>query len=103
MVISEAADFMDADLTADKTYYVVVAPRVGWSKARFSLHPVGADRLASQEVADWLKECALVENTDESRAWSKAHWADIQVRKGQYLPKWEEKFDKPILFATDGR
>jgi hypothetical protein len=103
MVVSEAADFMDAELVAGKTYYVVVAPRMGVWTARFSLRPVGAERLGTQEVADWLKECAPIENTDDSRAWAKEHWADIQEKKLKYLREWEAKADKPILSPADGR
>lgn len=103
MVVSEAADFMDAELMAGKTYYVVVAPRMGMWKARFSLRPVGAERLGTQQVGEWIKECALVENTDDSRAWAKTHWADIQDKKLKYLPEWEAKADKPALSPADGR
>jgi len=103
MVVSEAADFMDADLVAGKIYYVVVAPRMGVWKARFSLRPVGVDRRDSEEIAGWLKECVPVENTEESRAWAKEHWPDIQEKKMRYLTEWETKLDKPALLAEDGR
>lgn len=37
MVIGENADFMAAELSADRQYYALVTPRMGWWKARFSL------------------------------------------------------------------
>lgn len=40
MVVSEAADFMEANLTGGKTYYAMVTPRMGAWKARFSMYPV---------------------------------------------------------------
>lgn len=40
MVVSEAADFMEAELLGGKTYYAMVTPRMGAWKARFSMHPV---------------------------------------------------------------
>src|SRR5690348_12397408 len=46
MVIGENADFMNADLQAGKTYYVLVSPRMGAWKARFSLLPIHDDASA---------------------------------------------------------
>jgi len=46
MVVSEAADFMAAELEGGKTYYALVTPRMGAWKARFSLRPVTAGELA---------------------------------------------------------
>ncbi len=43
MVVSETADFMQGNLTAGKTYYALVTPRMGAWVARFSLWPVRAD------------------------------------------------------------
>ena len=40
MVIGESADFMEAKLLANKTYFVNVSPRMGVWKARFSLNPL---------------------------------------------------------------
>ena len=40
MVVSEAADFMEADLSARRTYYSIVTPRMGAWKARFSMWPI---------------------------------------------------------------
>jgi hypothetical protein len=101
MVISEAADFMGADLEAGKTYYALVTPRAGMWKARFSLRPVTlAD---AKELSGWSEDCAWIENTPESEAWAKRNWSDIQEKKTEYLPKWDAKSDKPMLRASDGR
>ncbi len=56
MVISEAADFMDAELEAGKVYYALVTPRMGVWKARFSLRPVHASELGGEEFKDWLDD-----------------------------------------------
>ena len=40
MVVSEAADFLAADLEGGKIYFVLVSPRMGMWRARFSLLPI---------------------------------------------------------------
>jgi hypothetical protein len=101
MVVSEAADFMGAELEAGKTYYALVTPRPGWGKARFSLRPVtSAD---DKDFSAWLNDCTWIENTPESEAWAKHHWSSIQTKKTEYVKKWDEKPDKPMLRATDAR
>ena len=40
MVIGESADYMEAELLPDLTYYAQVSPRMGMWKARFSVEPV---------------------------------------------------------------
>ena len=103
MVVSEAADFMAAELEAGKTYYALVTPRMGMWKARFSLRPVTAADVAEGRLAEWDADCAHIENTPSSQAWAKDNWADIQAKKLEYLQKWEPRTDKPTLHAGDGR
>ncbi len=100
MVVSEAADFMGADLEAGKTYYALVTPRMGVWKARFSLRPV--TDTDGKEFPGWFKECGWIENTPESQAWAKANWQDVQSKKAEYIQKWDAKSDKPVLKASDG-
>ena len=103
MVVSEAADFMAAELEAGKTYYALVTPRMGMWKARFSLRPVTAEELRGGQFSEWDGECRFIENTPASHAWAKEHWEDIQAKKVEYLQKWEPRNDKPTLRAVDGR
>jgi hypothetical protein len=99
MVISEAADFMDAELAAGKTYYALVAPRFGMMKARFSLRPMPAD---SPDLAGYLEDTSWVDNTPASQQWAKGSLPSILEKKAQYIGEWEAKPDKPILHASDG-
>jgi len=103
MVVSEAADFMAAELEAGKTYYALVTPRVGVWKARFSLRPLTAEELRGTQFTDWDGECRWIDNTPGSHRWAKEHWEDIQSKKTEYLQKWEPRTDKSILRASDGR
>jgi hypothetical protein len=100
MVVSEAADFMDAELAPGKTYYALVAPRVGVWKARFSLQPRQAD---DPQVAEQVKGLSWVENTPQSQQWAQKNMSDIQQKRQDYWPEWREKADKPLLKASDGR
>ena len=103
MVVSEAADFMDAELETGKTYYALVTPRMGVWKARFSLRPVMATELDGQHFREWLEACEWIENTEETREWARSNSHDIQHKRVEYLRKWEPRGDKPTLQAVDGR
>lgn len=100
MVVSEAADFMDAELVAGKIYYALVTPRMGMWRARFSLRPMSA---TSPELAGYLNETNWVDNTPASNEWSRANMASVQAKKSEYLVEWLQKADKPVLRASDGR
>lgn len=66
MVIAENADFMDAELAPGKTYHVLVSPRIGIWKARFSLLPIHNDpqakySLRSERFDNWQASTNFVE------------------------------------------
>jgi hypothetical protein len=104
MVIAENADFVDATLEAGKTYYILVSPRMGAWKARFSLLPIHSDPSAEKNVqsADfkkWMASTQLVEATDANRAWYEKTKANIEEKKADYLKKWNVMLaeDKAVL------
>lgn len=111
MVISEAADFMQAELVAGRTYYSIITPRMGVWKARFSLWPIKKDpasefSTASEEFAGWLANTKLVENTPESEQWALDNNKDVQEKYHEYWTKWlgktaEEK-EQLTLRPDDG-
>jgi hypothetical protein len=103
MVVGESADFMGAELEAGKTYYALVTPRMGAWKARFSLRPVEGRELDGKEFSDWFRDCAWIETTPEAEAWAKSNWTSIQSKKVEYITKWDNKDDKPMLRPADGR
>lgn len=105
MVVSEAADFMSADLQANKTYYVRVIPRPGVWKARFSLSPVHSDALSSSTFAEWLADCKWVEKSPESDAWANSNMPDIKKKQAKYYPEWKSKYGSggPGLAPGDGK
>jgi hypothetical protein len=112
MVIGENADFMKAILEPGKTYYALVSPRVGFWKARFSLLPIHRDatskyRTESDEFKEWISTTLYVENTEASHAWYRLNKASVQIKKGEYMQKWDRMLpqDKAVLTlrANDGK
>ncbi len=104
MVVGESADFMKADLAPGKTYYVLVTPRLGLMKARFSLRPVARAEIGSEEFDKWAADCEYTENTDAAFEWARRHAPSIQSKRVKYLEDWNEKPDskKPVLAREDG-
>lgn len=111
MVIGENADFMNADLQAGKTYYVLVSPRMGMWKARFSLLPIHNDAGAkyntrSPDFAQWQQETTYVQTTPGANAWYQAHAADIATKQADYMQKWNAASERQkaelTLHASDG-
>ena len=111
MVVSEAADFMRADLEAGKTYYAMVTPRMGAWKARFSFQPVRKDgegkfSTASDEFGTWVAGTKLVENSQQSLLWAENNAASVNKKKDAYYTKWQakdaEEQERQSLKATDG-
>lgn len=103
MVVSEAADFIKADLVAGKTYYIEVAPRMGMWRARFSLAPITKEDLQTERVQKWITTCRLIENKDGAEQWAVDNKPSVTKKRASYLEKWNAKGkDKqPHLKADD--
>jgi hypothetical protein len=102
MVISEAADFMDADLVAGRTYYVEVRPRLGAWRARFSLHPLSATANA-RDIEGWVADCRLGIANEDGFRWAEANRPSVLEKKAAWEPQWLKKADRPVLRAADGK
>jgi len=101
MVISEAADFIDAELGQGRTYYIEVAARMGAWRARFSLLPLSASANAGK-ISGALSEASVVAVNDEGRAWSSKNHESVMKKKAAYEPKWLQKEARPLLRLEDG-
>jgi hypothetical protein len=104
MVIAENADFVDATLEAGKTYYILVSPRMGAWKARFSLLPIHPDAKAeyntqSADFKKWMANTNVVEATESNVRWYEKNKASIEEKKADYLRKWTVMLpvDKAVL------
>jgi hypothetical protein len=105
MVVSEAADFLEADLAPGKTYYSMVTPRMGMWKARFSLWPVARDpkaeySLQSKDFKDWIGDTKLVTNSPKSLNWFETHKADVEAKRVEYWPVWQKKSAADLQLRT---
>lgn len=103
MVVSESADFADATLASGKTYYVLVTPRLGMWRARFSLKPVHAAERESSRFNSWLRSATWSVNTASAHQWASANMASVRTKMSDYLPKWLQKPVRPTLLPQDGK
>jgi hypothetical protein len=105
MAIGESADFMHADLAADRTYYALVTPRMGAWKARFSLQPITADQLGGEQLENGLNSCQWIEKSETTDEWLQTNMVGILARQKKYYPRWLEKPEdkQPRLGPEDGR
>jgi hypothetical protein len=107
MVVSESADFLKATVLAGKTYYVLVTPRMGVWKARFSFQPLRQANLDSKGFQKWDSHTQLVENTPESENWAMKNSPDIEAKRARYWPAWNalspEVQESMTLNPEDGR
>lgn len=93
MVIAENADFMDANLEAGKTYYVLISPRMGVWKARFSLFPIHQDsadeyNLKSADFREWQAKTYFIVTAPDGQAWYEDNKDSVAEKKADYLKKW---------------
>lgn len=105
MVVSEAADFMKAILEAGKTYYVLVTPRVGAWKARFSLWPFSSDpeakfKNSGDQFEKWVDDTKLLLQSEKSLGWYEQNKASVEQKKAKYLPVWEQKASEDLGLRT---
>lgn len=103
MVVSEAADFMEANLSGGKTYYSIVTPRMGAWKARFSLWPIrkGTESKHNTQIYKKIMTTApLVENSPSSEQWYLQNKNSVATKYKKYLPVWEQKTPQALAERT---
>lgn len=96
MVVGESADFLKANVLAEKTYYTVVSPRMGFWKARFSMHPVRNDGSAkfqydSKDFKEMLNDSKFVKSGVKAQQWAVSNANSISSKMNKYLPEWQSK------------
>lgn len=103
MIVGESADFMQATLDEGKTYYTVIAPRMGVWKARFSLRPQNG-QIPAEDIQKWMAATRLVVIGPEGKAWATENSASVMQKKNKYWPKWQSKpsASKQTLHSSSG-
>ncbi len=104
MVVGENADFLSAELLANKTYYVLIAEKTGGLEPDFTLNPIRYSELDSDIFNRWLSECEWVENTPNSEAWARSKRAEFGEKYEKYYPQWKakDKQSAAMLLPGDG-
>jgi hypothetical protein len=92
-VVGENADFLNATLDAGKTYYVLVSPRMGMWKARFSLLPIHNDAsakysLKSDDFAEWQAGTHFVDKSPAAATWYRDNAASVHAKRADYTQRW---------------
>ena len=108
MVVSEAADFLRADLAPGKNYFSMVTPRMGAWKARFSLWPIKKDpsaefNLGMPEFDRWVEKTKLVKNSEKSKAWYEKNKESVKAKYEKYWLVWETKSERNLFKRTLSR
>lgn len=100
MVVGENAGFLDADLSAARTYYARVEPQMGLWKARFALEPVPPSEPA---LVGQLNSCRWVDSGQSARDWARNNMPSVKAKMAEYLPDWEAQAVRPTLRPDDGQ
>jgi hypothetical protein len=104
MAVGESADFMTAEILPNRTYHVLVTPRMGLWKARFSLDPQHVQELNTPEFKTSLSGCRWVEKTSASDNWALGNMGSIESKRAEYYPKWLQtpEAERQHLLSGDG-
>lgn len=106
-----SAEYVQAELEAGKTYYVVVKPEPAYGKTVFRLHPVHASPVAeyqinSESVRYMIESSRNVDNTGESTAWANRYEGDIadliERTRGQWDKLSQQQRNYFTLQSSDG-
>ncbi|NQZ08563.1 MAG: hypothetical protein HRT35_15530 [Algicola sp.] len=105
MVVSEAADFMEANVVGGKTYYAMVTPRMGAWKARFSLWPVRNDgsskfNTTNGDFAEYKADTKLMTNSEKSKAWFTGNLNSIKSKQVKHWVTWKQKTSEALKEKT---
>ena len=105
MVVSEAADFMEADVISGKTYYSIITPRPGAWKARFSIFPVRNDgttkfNTETKNFEKWMKKTKVVAMTTKSEDWYAKHKESVEKKRAKYWESWQNKSAADLALRT---
>lgn len=80
VVSGENADVLNANVEANKAYYVRVEPRMGLWKARFVLYKVTSDELKDELQQQRIKDCKVVKVNEDGERWFTIHKEEMRSK-----------------------
>jgi len=96
--------FLEAELEAGKTYYVITRVYSGAWYARVAFLAVTRDSELWDKVREYESELNLLEpNTALLKEWENANKEKIKNLIEGYQAKWKTEYDWPKLSPSDGR
>ena len=99
-----SAEFLEADLEAGKTYYVVVSSREEPSGRRVPLYGVRRDARNWDQVLAWERELTrYAPNPEQLDRWQSANSGRIGSIIWKYEHQLKDRHDWPRLSPEDGR
>jgi hypothetical protein len=101
VVTSEAADFLEADLLPDKTYYTRLRRRWGIGHERFTFVP-SVDPAAIRETKAMVAKSPQMRVNAKGQEWNRGKHETMMRMKAKFLVKWDRREDRPDLPASAG-
>jgi len=96
--------FLEADLVAGKTYYVITQIYTGVWRARVAFLAVNKGSEYWDKVREWESSLNIVEpDTVALKKWEDIHKTQIEGLVSQYDTKWKNSYSWPVLKPEDGR
>jgi len=102
-----STDFLEANVAAGKTYYVVLQRTDDGYDQKYGFRPVRSSDFENGLFARWETNLSYVERRDAWERWSKANNASIESRSRSHRLAWEklgpEERGLKTLRVSDGR
>jgi hypothetical protein len=96
--------FLEADLEAGKTYYIITRVYMGAWSARVAFVAVTKGSEYWDKVRDWETSLKIIEPSEVVlKNWEDAHKVKINGLVSQYETKWKTTYQWPVLRPEDGR
>jgi len=102
MVMSEAADFLEAELGGGRVYVIQVTDRMGMWRTRQSLRPVQPSTHEWAELVEGLPTAFAAAPSTRLEEWYAKNASSVKSRRKAYLTKWLAKSERPQLDLEDG-
>ena len=100
MVVGETASFLDANVSAGKTYHVKVTPYWGVFGTRFFLKAMAP---GDPDLKKQVDGCDWVETLPSAQEAVAGDMESVKSKMAEYMPKWEQNNDRHSLTPSDGR